>query len=134
MNLYIYEPKDWLTITKLLKIKVVDISKTIGLSRRNFYNAVKKNNTDIKCVIAFTEYINLISYQHEKEFELPPKTKIINPAYFKNLYDKKFWSYRDVAYFLDISYKTIYFYINNKGYMSYRITKLIGNKLHQNRY
>lgn len=129
MNLYIYEPKDWLTITKLLNIKVVDIIKEIGLSRRNFYNSVKKNNTDINLVIAFTDYINLISYNHKKEYQLPAKIKIVNPKYLKKLYKNYFWSYRDIAYMLNISYKTIYFYINNKGYMSYKITKLIGDKL-----
>tara|TARA_Y100000004_G_scaffold140033_1_gene159042 strand:+ start:198 stop:590 length:393 start_codon:yes stop_codon:yes gene_type:complete len=130
MYLYIYQPQDWLKITKLLGITVIDLVKELNISPRNFYQSIERNNTNLETVINFTNIINDLSAYHENEYNLPPKIRIINPKAFMHLYEKKFWSYRDLAYLLGLSYKTIYFYINNKGYMSYKITKQIGEKLH----
>jgi len=129
MFLFIYQPKDWLKITKLLNIQIIDLCKYLKISRRNFYNSIKKNNCNLETAIDLTAYINNKSPHHEKEYNLPSKIKMLHPDNIKYYYDNVNWSYRDLAYLTKLSYKTIYFYINNKGYMSFKITKIISDKL-----
>jgi hypothetical protein len=125
MFLFIYQPKDWLKITKLLNIKIFDLCKHI----KNFYHSINKNNCNIETSIDFTAYINNKSPYHQEEYNLPAKIKLLHPDNIKYYFDNVNWSYRDLAYLTKLSYKTIYFYINNKGYMSFRITKIISDKL-----
>ena len=129
MFLFIYQPKDWLKITKLLNVKIIDLCKNLNISRRNFYNSVKKNNANLETVLDFTAFINNKSPYHEEEYNLPSKIKLLHPDNIKYYYNNVYWSYRDLAYLTKLSYKTIYFYINNKGYMSYKITKILSDKL-----
>jgi len=129
MFLFLYQPKDWLKITKLLNVKIIDLCKNLNISRRNFYNCVKKNNANLEIVLDFTAFINNKSPYHEEEYNLPSKIKLIHPDNIKYYYNNVNWSYRDLAYLTKLSYKTIYFYINNKGYMSYKITKILSDKL-----
>ena len=129
MFLFIYQPKDWLKITKLLNIKIFDLCKHIKISRRNFYHSINKNNCNIETSIDFTAYVNNKSPYHDEEYNLPAKIKLLQPDNIKYYYDNVNWSYRDLAYLTKLSYKTIYFYVNNKGYMSFRITKIISDKL-----
>ena len=129
MFLFIYQPKDWLKITKLLNVKIIDLCKNLNISRRNFYNCVKQNNANLETVLDFTAFINNKSPYHEEEYNLPSKIKLIHPDNIKYYYNNVNWSYRDLAYLTKLSYKTIYFYINNKGYMSYKITKILSDKL-----
>lgn len=106
-----------------------NVAFEMNISRRNFYHAIKMNNTELINLKNFTQLIDEISYNHINEYELPPKIKMQNPNMFKNLYLRSYYSYRDIARITGISYVTINKYLNNSGYMDFKKTKTISDLL-----
>ena len=113
--LSIYQPKDWLNITKELNIPVVKLIQYLETSRRNFYYNVKTNNASISLAIDFTNYIN-----QDLDYE---KVSVIPPEDMNNYFTESDWTYRSIDKICNLSYATIYKCIKNNAYVSFQVYK-----------